>query len=139
MSFVIPDVEDAIRTWLRGLTEVTALVDHRVWWSADPRSDFPYLVVSLVGSPPETSDAPIVHRTLQIDAIDTERQRTRCFAVIAAVESALLSIRQPVALSTDVVCYGAVVQSVLYLPDPGSAAPRYTMTVEVTVRSTAAV
>lgn len=136
MTVPAPDVEKGMRDWIRGLGTQAA---ERVWFSADPRSEFPYVIVSLVGSPPEASDAPIFHRLIQIDAIDVERQRTRCYSVMAHIEAALREIRQATALSADVVCYGATVQSVLYLPDPGSAAPRFSMTVEVTTKSTLAV
>ena len=56
-----------------------------------------------------------------------------------AIEGAFLSIRQATALTTDVVAWGAEVQSVVYLPHPGDAAPRYSITVLITCRSTAAV
>lgn len=136
MSYVIPDVAKGVRDWIRTLG---TLAGERVWFSADPRAETPYVLVREVGTIPETSDAPIVHRMLQIDVVDSPRQRTRAFAVEAAIEGALLALRQATLLSADVVSYGASVQSVLYLPDPASAAPRFSITVEVTAKSTLAV
>lgn len=142
MTYVVPDVEKAVRDWIRTLPAVVALgtdSTYRAWFNADPRATFPYVLVRRVGSITETSDAPIIHRMLQLDFLDDVRQRTRCHALASAVEAALLEIRQATLLSADVVCYGATIQSSIDLPDPGSAQPRIAMTVEVTVKSLLAV
>jgi hypothetical protein len=139
MAWLVPDVEGAVRTWLRSLPAVTALVGDRVKFALDPRSELPAVIVRLVGVVPDTSEAPLFQRILQVDVFDAARQKTRCFAVAAAVEAAFGSIRQATAMGSDVVAWGAEVQSVIYLPDPGNAAPRYSITVIITARSTAAV
>lgn len=138
MAVRVPDVEGGLKAWLLTKTDVTDLVGARIGFGVDPRSAYPAVAIRLIGNIPETSEAPIYRRLVQIDVFDEGRQKTRCFAVCAAIEEALGSIRQATALGSDVVAWGADIQSTIYLPDPGGA-PRYSITVEVTARSTAAV
>lgn len=138
MVTAAPDVDGGIATWLRTLDCVTA-VSAKVRFRADPRDPMPVVVVRTVGAAPEPSDAAIFHRMVQIDVMDAERQRSRCASVANGIEAELQAIRGATALSPDVVAYGAEIQSVFYLPDPGSAAPRFSITVVVTARNKAAV
>lgn len=133
-AVVVPDVEGGVRDWLNSQSDLTGTYG-KVWFSVDPRQEFPYATLQLISAVPETSDAPVFRIMVQIDVYDDIRQRARCFRMTGLIIGHLQSIRQATALNADVVAYGAEVQSVTYLPDPGDAKPRYSLTVLVTARA----
>lgn len=141
----LPDVEGALRAWLRSNTPVAAIVDQRVFFGVpDKATTFPLLTVQRVGGSDDTGEAYIDQALIQIDCwgrlyADTDQtkkggDKAGCDQLRRAVRQALLSIRGATALNTDVVAYNALVISDPYSPDPADGRPRYVITAQITAR-----
>jgi hypothetical protein len=139
----LPDVEGAMRTWLRTIPAVTAVVAQRVFFGvpkAAVEATFPLVVVQRVGGGDDASEAPIDVALIQLDCwgslgangIGDKASATR---LCNAVRSACRSFWGP-QLVPGVDAAGITVQSVIWLPDPANDRPRYSLTVEVAAIST---
>lgn len=143
MSDTLPDVEGALRTWLRTRTALTALVGQRVFFGvpkAAREDTFPLVTVQLVGTRPETSEAPIVHHLIQFDvwgSIDDSGngRKAEALTVVNTLWAQLRDINAETALTASVVAYGLNVESLVWNPDPDNDRPRYTLTAEISARS----
>lgn len=139
-----PDPEGAVRTRLRADAGVTAIVGQRVFFGIPKDADestFPLVVVSRVGGGQDGSDAPVDVALLQVDcwgSIDASGngRKAEAQALVNSARAALeaMGIDQPIVAGTQL--HGANVESVLWLPDPDNARPRYALTAEVTAVST---
>jgi len=133
-----PDVEGAVRDHLRADVGVSALVGQRVFFGVPLAADgtvaaqMPCVTVRRVGGGDDPSDAPVDQALIQIDCWASSRNKASAAAVMAAVRNALTEIRTAVVGST--VLYGAVVESVIWAPDPADL-PRYAVTALVTARA----
>jgi hypothetical protein len=141
-----PDVEGALRTWLRANTAVSTIVGQRVFFGVpEQATTFPIVTVQRVGGTDDVSDAYIDQALIQIDCwgrlyADTDASKkggdkAGCDALRRAVRSALFAIRGATPLNSQVVAYNAAVLSDPYSPDPANNRPRYVITVQITARA----
>lgn len=129
-----PDVEGAVRAWLRADTGVQAVVDRRVFFGVpqDP-ARYPLVTIQRVGGGNDPSaDVPIDQAVLQVDVWGNPRRKDEAHRALAAVRTALERIRGNTRLDAGTVAFGADVESVAFFPDPADDRPRYTATVLVT-------
>lgn len=136
-----PDVEGALRTWLRTRTALTALVGQRIFFGV-PRgageSSFPLVAIQRVGGGDDASDAPLDRALIQLDVwgqLDASGngRKADAWAVVNALRTQLGAMGPDTTLASGVIGHGATVESVGWLPDPDSDRPRYAVTAEVTV------
>lgn len=130
-----PDPEGGLRDYLRANAGVVALVVQRVFFGIPDNPVWPLITVSRVGGGDDLSEAPIDVALLQVDCWADGRNKAQAHAVASAVRDALAAIRGAVAVNGTTVLYGAVVESVLFAPDPADARPRYAITAQVTARA----
>lgn len=133
---VWPDVEGALRTWLR--TKTTLGVGQRVFFGAPDdakEADYPMITISRVGGGADGSDAPIDLPLIQFDVWAPLRRKDIALEAVNALRGVLSSVRSPTAVTANVVLYGAEVNTVVYLSDPADNRPRYSVTAQVTARS----
>lgn len=135
-----PDVEGACKTRLRGRTPVGNRVFFGIPKSAD-ETDYPLIVVTRVGGGADLSDAPVDVALIQFDVwgrLDASGNgdKAGATAVVNTLRAELeaMGTDQPIVAGTQL--HGANVESVLWLPDPDNARPRYAVTAEVTAVST---
>lgn len=131
-----PDVEGAVRTYLRGETPAGNRVFFGVPRDAD-EDTWPLIVVSRVGGGGDGSDAPVDVALVQLDCWGTfgasgNGDKAGATALVNAARAALeaMGTDQPILSGTQL--HGANVESVLWLPDPDNDRPRYVATAEVT-------
>lgn len=135
---VWPDVEGALRTWLRANASVSTLVGQRVFFAvpSDARpASYPLIVVSRIGGGQDDSDAPIDRALMSIDVFGAERDKAGTTAVVNAVRSALEAINGRTTLTAGVDVFGVQVAGVVWAPDPDNGRPHYTVTAEATAIS----
>ena len=135
-----PDVEGALRTWLRGNATVNALVGQRVFFGVPKQAteqSFPLLTVARVGGGGDASDASLDAATIQIDCwgsidkVSGYGKKSVATELAAAVRTALDDLANSGLLAASVQCLGAEVVSSLWAPDPDDDRPRYSLTVNV--------
>lgn len=133
-----PDVEGALRTWLRTQPSLTALVGQRVFFGVPKgatEATFPLVTIQRVGGGADTSTAPIDRALLQIDchgSIDASGngRKAEATALVNTVRALLHSIENT-SLTATCRALGVTVESVIWLPDPDNDRPRYSVTAEV--------
>lgn len=133
-----PDVEGALRTWLRADAPLTALVGARVFFGVPRKatdSSYPLVTVQRVGGGQDLSEVPIDRALIQFDVWGTDAEsggKARAWAVVNALRSRLETMRDRTVLNPEVDAFGAEVLSVVWSPDPADDRPRYSVTAEVT-------
>lgn len=135
----IPDVEGALRTWLRTVASVTAIVGQRVFFGIPKgatEAKFPLIAVSRVGGVMAAGDAPVDLALVQIDvwgSLDDSGngKKAEATALVNTLRSELAAVRGRTALTASVAAFGFVEQSCIWLPDSDNDRPRYALTVEV--------
>jgi hypothetical protein len=128
-----PDIEGALRDYLRADAGVSTLVGNRVFFGLPPRVAFPAVIIRRVGGGDDPSEAPIDRPLVAIDCWGKPKNKADAFALAAAVRDALTAIRRTTQDST--VLYGANVIGAIFFPDPETDQPRYALTVDVTARA----
>jgi hypothetical protein len=140
-----PDVEGALRTWLRGQATITALVGQRVFFGVPRKANeasFPMIVVRRVGGTDDGSEAPVDRALIQFDAwgsLDASGNGDKAAAttLVNTLRALFFTVRGRTALTATVAAFGiTVVGGPLWLPDPDNDRPRYVVTAEVTAIST---
>lgn len=135
-----PDVEGALRTWFRAVTDITTLVDGRTFFAIPQNTQWPLIVVSLIGGGPQRAEPPVLQALVQIDCwgpprADGKAQKDVAAAVMTKVVSVLESLASGVDLDESTQALGASVQSVIWLPDPDTNQARYVVTAEISAKS----
>lgn len=139
MSEAYPDVEGALRSWLR-----TAIGSQRVFFGLPKQvteSSFPLVVITRVGGGDEAGDAAVDTATIQLDcwgSIDTASgygKKATATTLKNSVRSALNDLANGADLTAAVRCLGAQVESDVWSPDPDDDRPRYVLTASVTAIS----
>lgn len=134
MTEQLPDVEGAMRTYLRADSTISGSYGGRVFFGAPDSPEYPMVLVSRVGGAEDASDAPLDVALLQIDCIGKRREegggKISATQLWLAVKSALRSIQGLTQVGTDRL-FGASVVSDVYLNDPVDGRPRYVLTVQV--------
>lgn len=151
MSTEFPDVEGAVRSYLRAHADVVAVASNRGYFAVPTNPTWPLYVVTEVGTFEAESDAPVDDVTIRIDCwgdvhagTENHPKKGQARALRDAVRQALHDLHHhPVdidlAATSDraaqtVRLDGARVQSALYVPDPTDSRPRYAITASVTAR-----
>lgn len=139
-----PDTEGAVRTYLRAYTPLQAEWGQRVWFGTPKvvdEDDFPHAVVFRAGGGQDPGESPVDLAVVQVDvwgSLDASGNglKADCTRVTGKVQDALelLRTRTNVTLpgGSVVALFGAVVESVIWLPDPDNDRPRYAVTSQVT-------
>lgn len=134
-----PDVEGALRTWLRAQSGVSAIVGNRVFFGVPRKateSSFPMVVVTRVGGAPDLSEAPVDLALVQVDCWGSlngagDPLKATATDLVNAVRAALESVNGRTTLTAGVDVFGIAVESVIWSPDPDNDRPRYSVTAEV--------
>ena len=124
-----PDVEGAVRSWLRADTGVQAVVAQRVFFGV-PKPDpvFPLAVVQRVGGGAAPGDAPLDEALVQIDCWGSfhdngNGNKASAWSLAAAVRTAL-EVDNDTLIATGVRAVIAV-ETIAWAPDPDNDRPRY--------------
>jgi len=139
----MPDVEGGLRTYLRANTDLAALIGTRCYFGIPDAPVFPLVVVRRVGGGDDIGDAPIEQALVQIDcwgdftADGVHGNKAQAEAVRRCVRGILFGLTAHGATHLDsaTVCYGAVVLSDIWLPDPDDDRPRYSISAQITARA----
>lgn len=135
-----PDVEDAVRQYLRNWPALNDIIDRRVFFGV-PKKDarFPMLTIMRVGGGDDTSEAPVDNALIQVQVwgrVPTEGGgKAECTHMALLVRQALSELRSRTSVTTDVDLCGATVANVVWVPDPADDRPRYIVTATVTAIS----
>lgn len=131
-----PDVEGAMKDYLTAEVPSAKKVFFEVPAGAlGTPTMFPMLLVQRVGGGQDPSEAPIDLALLQITVIGVPHGKESCWITTSETRDALAAIRGNMLLRSDVMAYGAEVESVLYSPDTDGR-PRYVVTASVTASAT---
>jgi hypothetical protein len=138
-----PDVEGSLRTWLKSLASVTALVGTRVFndvpKGAKESKTFPCITLKRIGGADDSGEAPMDNALVQIDcwgSIDHDGLGHPIKAtsdVIRRTIRAELKAMDQTTLAPGVAGLGASVTSDIYIPDPTDGRPRHIVTALVYV------
>lgn len=149
MTVEYPDVEGAVRTFLRSHADVQSAVAQRVFFAVPDNPTFPLVTVALVGGFDDPAGAPLDQALVRLDAwgdlhpgSQHHPNKAQAGAAAVAVRQALHDLRGGVEVTvngTPTRLGGGVVQSVVYLPDPANHRPRYTITAQFTAARKVAV
>lgn len=136
-----PDIEGALRTWLRGRAAITALVGQRVFFGVPDKAEtWPLITIRRVGGGDDPGIAPVDRALVQLDVwgdIDASGHGKKADAttLVNTLRAELSAVDRRTALTASVHALGISVESVVWLPDPDNDRPRYVVTAEVTALS----
>ena len=130
-----PDVEGAMRTWLRAQPAIAAHVASRVFLGVPDTTTYPLITITRIGGVEDRSDAPIDQAALRFTVWGQLRDRKGCTDCYRALRGVLHSMAGPTPLDANTRGFGATIDSVLYLPDPADNRPRYVIHSRITAIS----
>ncbi len=134
MTSAWPDTEGALRDLLRADSGVSALAGNRVFFGLPAPVKFPADVVRRAGGGQDPGETPIDRPLVMIDCWGIPGDKAGAHAITAAVRDALSNIRSATTQGATVL-YGANVIGAVFVPDPETDQPRYSLTVDVTARA----
>lgn len=141
MTTTIPDVEGAIRDWLRQQPAITALVDNRVFFGVSG-DVFPQITVRLIDGRMDLSEAPISGDLIQFDCWGPKPGTGNAKSIATAVKNTLIGVlwdlRSGTTLVTGTLCLGVYNISAIWLPDPQSNQAVYRVSATVSAIQQAA-
>ena len=130
-----PDTEDAMKAYLKADSGVSAIVGSRVFFGSPKQgATLPYVVLARIGGGDDGSEAPIDNAVLNLSCWG--RSKEEAFNTANAVRKALRTIRRRT-LASGVNLHGAIVDTLLWSPDPQDDTPRYIVTTRVTATAAA--
>lgn len=124
------DVEGPVKAWLRA--QNIAGVDQRVYIGTPEGAQMPYVTLTLVDAPLDTSEAPVAMAQLQCDvwATTAEAAADAVWSLVSKCES----IADGTQLDSTLRCCGARrILGPTFRPDPTDGTPRYLTDIEFTV------
>lgn len=137
MSEAYLDVEGAVQAHLRADTAVTALAGMRTFFGIPKNATeatFPLIVVARAGGGDDPGEAPLDVAVIQVDCwgkIDASGNGLKlgCTTLVNAVRASLRAMGtiDPVTGAE----VGVNIESVIWLPDPDTLRPRYSILAEV--------
>lgn len=130
-----PDVEGAMRDYLRADSGVSTIVGTRVFFGV-PRNGakFPLVTIQRVGGGQDLGEAPLDGAQIQLDCWANGHDKATAESLREAVRDALDALRGRTTQGS-VRLLGADVISDLWAPDPASDQARYTVTASVAAMS----
>jgi len=139
-----PDVEGAVRDWLKAKTAIATIVATRVFFGIPKgavETSYPLVTVARVGGGDSGSDAPDDNALVQIDcwgslSANGFGDKAGCRTLANKVRAACKAVTGSQTLVAGVDAGGMTVVSDIWLPDPANDRPRYALTVEVAAIST---
>lgn len=137
---VVPDIEGALRSWLRSNISPSTLVGSRVYFAVPDNPTYPLVTVARIGGGDDEGETPLDQALLTIDVYGSlngqgHGDKAGATAVVNAIRSALRQIRGRTTLTDSVDAFGAEVAGVVWSPDPDNGRPHYALTVGVTAIS----
>lgn len=132
-----PDPEGLVQAHLKSDTAVTAIAGFRVFFGIPRKADestFPLVTVARVGGAQDRSEVPLDVALVQVDcwgSLDAKGNGLKrdCLTLVNTVRASLEAMGTVTPIAGHQV--GVNVESVLWLPDPDNARPRYSITAEV--------
>src|SRR5688572_25728630 len=127
-----PDIEGALRTWLRADPDIQSFFGQRVFFGA-PRhtttESFPMIVITRIGGGQRSGDAPMDMPMLQLDVYGRKADEASGGRLAVTQGSALLrkvlsKMRGETRLDDDTVAWDPRVTTVVFSPLPGDDRPR---------------
>lgn len=134
-----PDVEGALRTWLRTIPDLTSLVSTRDFFAIPDNTDWPLIVVTLVGGGPQRTNPPVLDALIQFDCWGSPRpdgkaQKDEAASVMMTLVGVLESLQSGTNLNADTQAMGASVESMNWVPDPDTNQARYVVTATISAK-----
>ena len=133
-----PDIEGALRTYLRADTDLAALIGQRVYFGIprDSTNAFPCVRITRVGGGQDPSQAPLDLALIQFDVYGKTSDeegggRGPTTIVKNALKKALSKIQGETRLDANVVAWDTDVRADMYTPLPADDRPRFMLTVLV--------
>jgi hypothetical protein len=132
-----PDIEGALRTYLRNDPGINAVVGTRVFFGIprDSASSFPLIMITRIGGGQFPGDAPLDNPLIQFDVYARKAEegggRKECTTAALALRKALSTIRGRTRLDDTVVAFDPRVSVQVFSPLPGDDRPRCLVTATV--------
>lgn len=126
-----PDIEGALRSWLRNDPGLLPLINRRVFFGIprDSEGSFPCIMITRIGGGDIRGEAPLDQPMLQFDIYGKKADQAgggRHSTTIVSLElrRALARIKGKTRLDSKVMAWDARVTTVVYSPMPGDDRPR---------------
>lgn len=126
-----PDIEGALRTWLRQDPGLAALIGNRVFFGIPRNSEgaYPCIMITRIGGGQQSSEVPLDNALIQFDVYGEKADklgggRKSTTMVALALRKALSRIRGETRLDEEVVAYDPRITSQIFSPLPGDDRPR---------------
>ena len=123
----LPDVEGAVRAYLRATGSVSAVFGTRIFFGVDDPSAYPVAVIQRIGGGLDTTEGLHDVALLQVDVWGDVHDKATAFNGTSVVIAALSTCRNYETATTRLI--GCNVQSWAFLPDE-SERSRYSLTVQ---------
>lgn len=126
-----PEVEGAMRTYLRSLLAVTSLVSTRVFFGIPANTTYPLITISQIAGAPDASASPIYESTLSFDCWGLSASETGSKLSATAIKSVVEKVIDDLnctELNSSVTALWGNVVSTNWMPDPDTNRARYTIT-----------
>lgn len=134
-----PDIEGALRTWLRADAGLVPLIDGRVFFSVPKNAQgvatdsFPLILITRIGGGESRGEAPLDMALIQFDvmgklATQAGGGKGTVTTVALALQKAISKIRGRTELVPGVVAFNSRIASSFYSPFPGDDRPRHIIT-----------
>ena len=129
-----PDIEGALREWLRADADIQAVVGTRVFFGIPRNSSsaFPCIMITRIGGGQMTGDAPVDNALMQFDVYGELAEegggRLQVTTAALALRKTLSKIVGRTRLNSTVVCFDPRVSVQVFSPLPGDDRPRVLIT-----------
>lgn len=131
-----PDIEGAMRTYLRADADLVPLVNGRVFFSSPKNAQYPIIVITRIGGGESAGEAPLDMGFLQIDCIGKKADeqgggKGPVTQIALAVAKSISKIKSGTEIAPGVRAFNARIASSFYSPFPGDDRPRQIITAVV--------
>jgi hypothetical protein len=132
-SVTLPDVELAVRTWLRSVPSITQLVATRSYVDMPHDAVLPAIAVNRIGGSVDAA-TPLDGPLLSFDCWGTTRPQAQQIARALAAE--IWGLDRPTPMGAGAVALAGQVQSLSWQPDDGPPlTPRFVLTAVIVMRA----
>lgn len=131
MTWTLVEPTQALRDWLRTQADVTDHFGQRIYAGGAPQgATYPLATIRRIGGGFEDMVDVGLYQ------IDVWADKASTAATAASDVAALLTNTRHTAIDTDLYLEGAEATALLFVPDPNPALQRYSLTVQITTKST---